>query len=49
MKVKAESAPKTEGIKSAIHLAGFTDTFSTANHLDDVNIITNLIFETTPK
>lgn len=49
MKVKAESAPKTEGIKSAIHQVDFTDTFSTTNQLDDLNIITNLIFGTTPK
>ena len=49
MKVKAKSAPKTEKIKSAIHIAGFTGTFFIANYLDDLSIIRNLIFETTSK
>lgn len=49
MKVKVETTPKTEGIKYALPKINFTDTFSTTNHLDDLGLISNLIFGTMPK
>jgi hypothetical protein len=49
MKVKVETMPKTEGIKCALPKINFTDTFSTTNHLDDLNTVSKLVFGTMPK
>lgn len=49
MKVKEETLPKTEGIKHALPQVDFNDTFSTTNHLDNLNTISKLVFGTVPK
>ncbi|WP_445722529.1 DUF2867 domain-containing protein [Flavobacterium sp.] len=49
MKVKTEIAPETALIKEALPKVDFTDTFSTTNHQDTLENITNLIFGKEPK
>lgn len=49
MKVKVETTPKTEGIKTALPKIDFTDTFSTTNHEDNLGRIASLVFATMPK
>lgn len=49
MKVRVEATPKTEGIKNALPIIDFTDTFSTTNHINSLEKITKLVFGTLPK
>lgn len=49
MKVKVETAPDTAGVKNALQQIDFTDTFSTTNHIDNLEKVTQLVFGTMPK
>ncbi len=48
-KVKEEQTKLTDSQKNLLPKINFTDTFSTTNHLNDIEEITNLVFNTTPK
>ncbi|WP_248724176.1 DUF2867 domain-containing protein [Seonamhaeicola sp. ML3] len=48
MKIREETIPNTNAIKSALSKIDFKDTFATTNKTDDLKTISNLIFGTFP-
>ena len=48
MKVITDKIPTTTGVKNALPKIDFTDTFSTTNHIDSLDIIANKIFGSEP-
>ena len=48
-KVKEEKTELTDNLKKLLPKIDFADTFSTTNHLNNIEEITNLIFSTTPR
>lgn len=49
MKVKEEKITKTKAIETALKQVDFEDTFSTTNHVDNLETVAHLIFGTFPK
>jgi len=47
--VKEEHTPLTEDLKRLLPTIDFFDIFSTTNHVDSLELISNKIFNTTPK
>lgn len=47
-KVKEEQTKLTDDLKSLLPMIDFEDTFSTTNHINSIEEITNLVFNTTP-
>jgi hypothetical protein len=47
--VKEEHPPLTKDLKNLLPNIDFFDTFSTTNHVDSLELISNKIFNTTPK
>ncbi len=48
MKVISEIIPNTHGIKNALKRIDYSDTYSTTNHIDNIEHLANLIFTKLP-